>query len=515
MIVASFRFLAAASVLALSYHISFADASDGFVVKSQNLEVRLSSSGEIESIKSADGPERPVKAKTALAGCSQEGETKVEKLDGGGVKFVKRFVGPQGGRATAIEKILPAKDSIRWELEIAGEGEPWSTPIETRLSFPQDEPSTFWTTWGDPRPDGTDWTNPLRPAEWQDREFFYGGRRFKYFKEPSTFSIPLATVLDERRDAAVSIVLSPEDLILGLKMKTTKAGEVVFSRENHRLGKGDIVRCAMDLIAHPADWRGALGWTSRRYPQFFDPPNPQVAQMAGCGAYSSHADITDVERLMQMAFRVNWKASFDFPFMGMFVPPVGSDDEEWTDFAGQKISIAKMRASSKSLREMGFYLLNYFNVTEFGAKTKYPAPPRKAAKDEDLWKDANDFLHYALGEAILPGADGKPIFSWEGCVVMDPGEKVYTDFLIEQARRHIEKFPESSGICIDRLDWLMEYNRRRDDGVTWFEGKPARALAVSWLKLMERLSPTMHEAGKVIYVNTMYPRLDGPSGRGL
>ena len=85
---------------------------------------------------------------------------------------------------------------------------------------------------------------------------------------------------------------------------------------------------------------------TRRYPQYFDPPNPLANQMAGCGAYSSHAEINEVERLMQMAFRVNWKASFDFPYMGMFIPPVASDTEEWTDFMNQKISIAKMRDSA-------------------------------------------------------------------------------------------------------------------------------------------------------------------------
>ena len=33
----------------------------------------------------------------------------------------------------------------------------------------------------------------------------------------------------------------------------------------------------------------------------------------------------------------------------------------------------------------------------------------KAAADADLWKDANDFLFYGVGKAILPGPDGKPI----------------------------------------------------------------------------------------------------------
>ena len=230
--------------------------------------------------------------------------------------------------------------------------------------------------------------------------------------------------------------------------------------------------------------------------------------MAGCGAYSSHAEITEPERLMQMAFRVNWKASFDFPYMGMFIPPVGSDTEEWIDFKKQKTSIAKMRAHSQAMRRMGFFVLNYFNITECGAYYQYPPPPRKAAKDEDLWKDANDFLFYAMGDAILPGADGKPIDSWEGCVGMDPGEKVYQEFLLEQARRHIERIPESSGICIDRMDWNWRYNRQRDDGVTWLDGKPARAIVVSWHAMMSRLGPLMHNAGKVIYGNPHCCRLD-------
>ena len=231
--------------------------------------------------------------------------------------------------------------------------------------------------------------------------------------------------------------------------------------------------------------------------------------MAGCGAYSSHAEIHEPERLMQMAFRVNWKASFDFPYMGMFIPPVTSDSEEWTDFKSQKTSIAKMRAHSQAMRRMGFFVLNYFNITECGNYAHYPPPPRKAARDADLWRTSDDFLFYAMGDAILPGGDGKPMdTTWEGGVAMDPGEKVYQQHLLEQAKRHIDRIPESSGICIDRLDWTWRYNRLRDDGVTWLNGKPARAIVVSWHSMMNRLGPLMHNAGKVIYANPLCCRLD-------
>lgn len=311
-------------------------------------------------------------------------------------------------------------------------------------------------------------------------------------------------MLDEANDRSLALALSPEDLTLAMRLTVSRDGRLVFSRENRRLQSDRPVRFSMDLVAHPADWRAALDWMVRRYPTSFDPPNPAVQELAGCGAYSSHAEINTPGRLHRMAFRVNWKASFDFPFMAMFLPPTQSDTEEWSDFKHHKTSIAHMREHSQEMRRMGFHVLNYFNVTECGAYYKYPPPARKAAADADLWRDANDFLFYQVGEAILPGDDGKPIGSWEGCVGMDPGEPVYQAFLLEQARRHIEKLPESDGICIDRMDWLRRVNPRRDDGVTWIDGKPARSLAVSWGEISEQLGKMMHAAGKVIYVNPMF-----------
>jgi hypothetical protein len=503
-----FRLALWGCILTVCGQVAAAAETSGYQVEAGNLHVRLSADGKTTSLKFADdGAERPWTAETALAGCRQERDVRATRLRDGGVQFAKKFVHEATQQtALVVERFLPQKGSVRWECEIRGEGTPWSTPLETRFGFSDAVATRFWTTWGDRRTAGDGWSDPLRPASWSNRVFAYGGVFPE--KDRNAICIPLACILDKQRDVGLSVVLSPEDLILDLKMETTVDGGLVFRRANHRISGKTVVRFALDLVAHPADWRGGLAWMARRYPAYFDPPNPAVAQMAGCGAYSSHAAITEPERLMQMAFRVNWKASFDFPYMAMFIPPVASDSEEWTDFKKQKTSIAKMRAHSQAMRRMGFYVLNYFNITECGAYYQYPPPPRKAAKDADLWKDANDFLFYAMGNAILPGADGKPIDSWEGCVGMDPGERSYQDFLLEQAQRHIARIPESSGICIDRFDWNWRYNRQRDDGVTWLDGKPARSMVVSWQAMMNRLGPLMHNAGKVIYGNPHCCRFD-------
>ncbi|MBN1343678.1 MAG: NPCBM/NEW2 domain-containing protein [Phycisphaerae bacterium] len=499
------------ATLANPYGAEQSSTDSAHVIRTRGLTLYLSSKGTVSRAMLGQRQlPMPLSAETLLAGTQISGDVAAKPFGKGGVEFRKELVNDkEKRRCRLVERFIPAERSVRWEIEVHGSGEPWSTAIETRLSWPDVTGASFWTAWGDNRPDAPkgshSWTDPLVPVPFQDRTLIYGS---DHFSHPQAVSIPIAVVMDEARDAGLSLVLSPEDLILDMRLNTTRQGDIVFSRTRHRIAPDRPVRFAMDLVAHPADWRAALAWMVWRYRKFFDPPNPLAGQIAGCAAYSSHSERFDPEKLMRMAFRVNWKASFDFPYMGMFLPPVTSDTQEWIDFKGKPTSINHMRDHSRKMREMGFYVLNYFNVTEFGAGIKLTPPPREAKTDADLWKHANDFLYQVLRDAILPGPNGKPIHSWRYCVVMDPGEGAYQRFLLEQAQRHIDKLPESTGICIDRLDWTRRYNSRRDDGVSWVDGKPSRSLVTSWHDIMGKLGPMMHKAGKVIYCNPHYRRLD-------
>ncbi len=279
----------------------------------------------------------------------------------------------------------------------------------------------------------------------------------------------------------------------------------------------------MDLLTHEAGWRGGLRWMTKAYPGYFDPQIPEAHAIAGTGAYSSLEKPFDVQKMRSMAFGVNWKASFDFPYMGMFIPPVTSDTAHWTRYGGGLTSIEGMRSYSATMKRQGFHVLSYFNITEFGAEITDPPPPRKAQKDEDLWKNADDFLYAKLADAILPlpagvtpemlpayprSRTGGPFFTWGNGIIMDPGEPVYQKFLLAQAEKHITKIPDAEGICIDRMDWLRMYNDQRDDGLSWFDDRPTRSLVVSWKNMLDQLGPVMHKAGKVIFVNNHDKRID-------
>jgi len=523
-------------------------ASD-YAVRSSDITVELSRNGKIAGVVLGNRKIRwNLLGQTELAGCRVEGKVESGQEKDGGVRFEKRLVCDADGtrrEVRLVEVFFPTKDSVRWEMELHGQGPPWSTAIETRVHVPNSQTKRFWTAWGDPRPDenpdpswGADpsWRDPLTPTAFADRVLWYGAPYYRYNKPRITspqpfrdvFCIPLATIIDDKHDMGLSLALSPQDIVLDLTLETSAKGDLTFSRLFRRISEASPVHFSMDLVAHEADWRGGLRWMTTRYADFFDPPLASADRLGGTAAYSSYEGALDVAKLKRMAFTVNWKASFDFPYQGMFIPPV-PDDQEWPRgyvksesppiSLGPTTSVRQLAGYSRRMREMGFNVLNYFNAAEFGMNIVYPPPPRKAQSDSDLWKDPNDYLYAKLADAILfrpdkeaatPGRAGGRDPYYRAAfhnVVLDWGEPSWENFLLDQARKLIEKIPDSAGICFDRLDWLRLYNFRRDDGVTWYDG-PARSMISSWKDFMEKLDPIEHQAGQAIFLNNLVSRID-------
>ncbi len=486
-------------------------------VPSSSVVVNLSAEGEIVGLAVGKRRREVVQGSTALSGCSNSGPVSVRRLGGGGFEFARLLEHVASGqRATVTERFFPTKDSVRWEIEIRGEGTPWSTGIETRFRWPASDATRFWTSWEDPEQKRDVWRDPLVPRPLANRRLWYGATRWDEDHpgggyDPghgNRFSVPLVTLAEPERGEAVSLVLSPEDPLLELSLTTQEDGLVVFSRNDHRISNTNLVRFAMDLVGHAADWRGGMGWMARRYAEFFDPPSRRADEVAGLGAYSDWEGDLDVERLQRMGFRVNWKASYDFPYMGMFLPPIADSERYPRLCKGNTTSIDQLRDYSTRMRRMGFHVLNYFNVTEFGATTGMPAEADAGLAPKDRWKNVHNFMRDEVEDGLLLDVRGRPYPSWEGCVAMDCGAPKYRAFLLEQARRHLDKLPDSSGICIDRMDWLRFYNFRSNDGVSWRRNQPCGSLYSSWRRLMGELGPLFHSADKVIFVNPLINRTD-------
>jgi hypothetical protein len=475
--------------------------------------IELTASGGIAGFSFGKGrPALDLNAFTKMAGCESNGAIARKKLESGGVEFVRTLVDPAGHVCALTDRFMPTKDSIRWEIEITGDGPAWTTPIETRLDYPAGRATRFWTAWSDPEHKDGGWRDPLNLRPFEDARWDYSNLSYIAPERGDFIALPLVSILEPSADDALSLVLSPEDTILEMSLDSTRSGTVRFTRTNLRLGGGRTVRLAMDLTVHEADWRGGLRWLAARYPEFFNPPNPLADQMAGCGAYSGCEDPVDADRLRRMAFRINWKLSDDFAWMGMFLPPLAKPDDTWERACDEPAPPGKPRTTSFRrmndyaawMRRQGFFVLSYFNVTELGRKMEDRPVPAGRVADPGLWKDP-----VAYCRLLLPGAHLNPrLKTFYGAWASDCGDPDYERFLLEQAERHIKMLPAASGICIDRLDWLRQYNRQADDGVSWVDGGPVRSLYTSWKNLMARLGPLMHAANKVIFVNPMTLRLD-------
>ena len=110
------------------------------------------------------------------------------------------------------------------------------------------------------------------------------------------------------------------------------------------------------------------------------------------------------------------------------------------------------------------------------------------------------------GELVCGGLDGS--------CIMDPHPELpYLQHVLDMARTSIAKVP-SSGVCIDRQDWIGSVNPNADDRRTWLPLKTAgqfkavRSMIFSWKPAMEAFASVWHEQGQAVIINDHSNRLD-------
>jgi hypothetical protein len=489
-----------------------------YEVKAPGLTVRLDAAGNLVNCLAGDKQrEWPLMGKTLLAHCTADGDVTAKK-SGAGMRFTRRFVDAQNHAATVTETFTPTQDSVRWEIDVAGEGAPWTTDIQTFLHYVPTAQSRFWTTWGHPDNAPSGWVDPLEWRPFATRTWPYQFPDWtRQDLSKQCISMPLFTVAEPDQDCAVTVAQSPEDILLDLTLRERKRGDIELSRTNYRLSADHPVHFAVDLVGHAADSRAGLGWYVGRYPQFFDPGLAAADRLSGSTAYSGNENPINVPAFQKMAFSYNWKLSDDFPYMGLFIPPVKDADQRWKRSGdapappnkGPDISCRQMNDYAEWMKKNGFHVLSYFNTTEFGKNVPWPLKPDHTKNADDAWANPSNYLtdRHLVSAVLMNGK--QPFYSNAyGALILDPGDPGYEKHLVEQARRNTELLPATDGICIDRTDWLNQYNRAADDGVSWIDGKPARSLFLSWKGLMGKLAPELHQAGQVVFVNNCSPRIE-------
>jgi hypothetical protein len=514
------------------------------VIQSSKIELKIDGLGEINEITSSDKSIKNISATTLFEGCELKNDVVSKSLKDGGIEFVKHFT-QSGNGLTLTEKFIPENDYINWEIEIEGDGKPWTTGIQTILRCSVPDSFLIWATWGSPwqlkpadssKVNDNHWVDPFSPQPFRDMNLTYG----EHCSLGAAYAIPMISLFSKTSQSGLSLLMSPADGLLDVRMTINTKGEIIQTQRNHRIEKGKKLKFTKKIFIHEGDWRAAMSFVVSQYPDYFIPKIPDVYKINGLGAYSTYEGDLDKAKYQKMGGIVNWKASFDFPFMGLFIPDVKNDDEKWKrvdcNSSGDIIpdlatytSVSQLRKYFEKMHRYGFYSLAYFNVTEFGAGIEYPKPAEDKKFKFEVYKQANDFLYRHFPNAMIFGSfeqsawlfrtgkqqinpipmfHDKPYWSWVKAVAMDCGDSAYSAFLLDQAEKHIRKFPDIDGIAIDRVDWLGEYNWHADDGASWISGKPVRSVFNSWKGFMNKLGPIMHKAHKAIFCNAHIQKLD-------
>ena len=155
---------------------------------------------------------------------------------------------------------------------------PWgkgcvSNPVPSCFAAPRDA--------GDTRFLNKTWANALNAEPLSSALYRYGATSAG---TTDTFALPLVSVLSPGANshngtamsasnaatgAGFSLVLSPEDSILELNLRTTKTS-IEFARELLRLGVGKTpVRFSAHLVGHAACWRPGLSFLTTRFAPYF------------------------------------------------------------------------------------------------------------------------------------------------------------------------------------------------------------------------------------------------------
>lgn len=93
---------------------------------------------------------------------------------------------------------------------------------------------------------------------------------------------------------------------------------------------------------------------------------------------------------------------------------------------------------------------------------------------------------------------------------MDPHPDMpYLAHVLDMASTSMARAP-SSGVCIDRQDWLGHVNPNEDDKRTWLEsiGRPIRAMIHSWKPAMRQFAARWHARDQAVIINDHSNRLD-------
>ena len=412
---------------------------------------------------------------------------------------------------------------------------------------------------------------PFSPAEVNGTHFVYGED-----KEDLVMGVPLCAL--RRRDGSglgLAFALdasadggpAPPQLV-AVTLADAAGVRITFSRGGLRLRPASAPFAARAfIVATLPGWRAALGFYVARLPALFEPaPESNYQRLWGASQYADYrgeAETPTNASLLSdaLGLRVNWDASFLFPFWGAFAgyldtaqwddcvavgdmdvssgvvhpqrhgaPPPGVPAYPGTGGCERNASLALVAQWYAQLQaRLGVASLTYVNPFEFGFALDVPDPaaacppenrtaycvanalfrgrPGLGGGFDAALVGSGDYTTPAnwSGSTWLPSPTGWPIAP--GVKVLDPAVEPFRGFVVASLQAQLAA-GGAAGFCMDRMDHASHFSRARDDGLAWDKGGPAAWLGYSLLSVAAALRDVAHAAGTAAAVSLLLPRLD-------
>jgi hypothetical protein len=303
------------------------------------------------------------------------------------------------------------------------------------------------------------------------------------------FYIPVVTGYSPIQDWGISIVAPFEIPKPGLQISVEKK-EITVSYQHLRCKPRHKTTVAIEIIPHKPDWRPALGYILKKYPEYFYPAIDNMNVNEGW-FYLSFPFVNE-KKMQELETRgTSWVELHEyFPFYGLYAP----DEEEWTIVIdSDDLSLDRWRKGNKD-RDNGYKYMNdlidqwhkhgvrvYLYFQSFEAWHQYA----KAYFPDDIALDRN----------------GNALASWKFTSLMnpDPANK-WGKHVLSQASELLRQYPHIDGIFYDRMDY-HGYDFAHTDDVTLIDGEPAFMLGFAQERISEKLYEFFHTRGLGVWGN--------------
>ena len=454
---------------------------------------------------------------------------------------------------STLESVPPAAkglpSAISWRLDVTSAAPaPWRTAV-THVFASAAGASHIWTPRGGNTSKAASWEDTLRMT---DAARAPAGHRTQYgqgflFDDAAgreVSPVPAAVLAFATANSGVGIMQALDDSLFGVTTDVTPHS-ATLTRYYNREGEGRTVSLGVFLVPLlGVDWRPLFLWARGALPRFFlsstllaaataPPPPSQVATKplphphahslattpprpvpavvrTGLGLYSC-ANIEDmnVTAIQEAGATHNWDARFEWPYIGMYLPPIVPPDASWTSNLGsgeepdcgtgwrhgQLVNTSFIARAYANAGAQGITTLTYFNLVEYGENFVCPLPPPITPNPQNDWRNSSQFAadHFPL--APWPGCPGT---GWQGGVDLNPADPAFAAFLVAQAQLHVTALgSDFRGFAIDRFDhtsqWYMNAPASVDDGLAWC-GVPCTLLLTGFSAALARVAAVVYSA---------------------